>query len=53
LPAPYFNSSKKPIISRLAIADLAGSENSKQTNTEGIRLNEAGKINESLFVSYV
>ncbi|KAJ3213318.1 hypothetical protein HDU67_003037 [Dinochytrium kinnereticum] len=36
-------------ISRLAICDLAGIENSKQTEAEGFQLAEAGKINESLF----
>ncbi|KAJ3109795.1 hypothetical protein HDU97_000025 [Phlyctochytrium planicorne] len=40
---------KNVTISRLAICDLAGIENSKQTEAEGAQLIEAGKINESLF----
>ncbi|KAJ3405410.1 hypothetical protein HDV05_006591, partial [Chytridiales sp. JEL 0842] len=39
----------KPIVSRLAVADLAGSENGKQTNTEGLRSKEAVNILKSLF----
>ncbi|KAJ3067913.1 Kinesin- protein 11 [Podochytrium sp. JEL0797] len=37
-----------PKISRIAIADLAGSESSKRTGTSGVALKEAGQINQSL-----
>ncbi|TPX63311.1 hypothetical protein CcCBS67573_g08713 [Chytriomyces confervae] len=41
----------KPRISRISIADLAGSENSKKTGAEGATLSEAGHINKSLLKS--
>ncbi|KAJ3283895.1 hypothetical protein HDU79_008663, partial [Rhizoclosmatium sp. JEL0117] len=37
-----------PKMSRMAIADLAGTENCKRTGSEGSTLTEAGKINQSL-----
>ena len=37
-------------VSRLSIVDLAGSERSKNTDTRGDRLKEAGNINKSLMV---
>ncbi|KAI9331941.1 P-loop containing nucleoside triphosphate hydrolase protein [Obelidium mucronatum] len=43
------DSKNHPIISRISIADLAGSENSKKTGAEGETLKEAGEINQSLF----
>ncbi|KAJ3025605.1 UNVERIFIED_CONTAM: hypothetical protein HDU68_006947 [Siphonaria sp. JEL0065] len=39
----------KPKMSRIAIADLAGSENAKKTRAEGETLKQAGDINGSLF----
>ncbi|KAI8612437.1 P-loop containing nucleoside triphosphate hydrolase protein [Chytriomyces sp. MP71] len=40
----------KPRISRISIADLAGSENAKRTGAEGATQTEAGHINKSLYV---
>jgi len=37
-------------VSRLAIVDLAGSERTRNTQTTGDRLKEAGNINKSLMV---
>ena len=39
------------VVSRLAIVDLAGSERTRNTQTTGDRLKEAGNINKSLMVS--
>jgi kinesin family protein 5 len=38
-----------PLIGRLYLVDLAGSERVAQTNVSGYRLEEAKKINQSLF----
>ncbi|KAI8833877.1 P-loop containing nucleoside triphosphate hydrolase protein [Chytriomyces cf. hyalinus JEL632] len=44
----FVDAKSKPRISRISIADLAGSENSKKTGAEGATLSEAGHINKSL-----
>ncbi|KAJ3238443.1 hypothetical protein HDU78_003550 [Chytriomyces hyalinus] len=44
----FADAKSKPRISRISIADLAGSENSKKTGAEGATLSEAGHINKSL-----
>lgn len=37
-------------MSRLSVVDLAGSERARNTHTNGDRLKEAGKINQSLMI---
>ncbi|XP_024534551.1 kinesin-like protein KIN-10C isoform X1 [Selaginella moellendorffii] len=39
-----------PLVGKLSLIDLAGNEDTRRSGTDGIRLVESGRINQSLFV---